>query len=70
MAWPLARLILGGTLPGGVMGLYLRTLHLPDVARFKLFVGAILLYPAWRLIGEFASRKRRRHIPTHAAGEA
>jgi hypothetical protein len=69
MAWPLAHLILGGAARQGD-GFVTASLHLPDVARFKLFVGAVLLYPARRLLGEFASWKKRRHIPTHAAGEA
>jgi hypothetical protein len=68
MAWPLARLIILGTLPGVVIGFYLRTLYLPDAARFKLFVGVILLYLAWRLLGEFAPWKKRRHIPTPVGG--
>jgi len=71
MAWPLARLIILGTLPGVVLGFYVRTLYLPDIGRFKLFVGAILLYLAWRLLGEFAPwKQRRRHAPTPAAGVA
>jgi len=71
MAWPLARLIILGTLPGVVLGFYLRTLYLPDIGRFKLFVGTILLYLAWRLLGEFAPwKQRRRHAPTPAAGVA
>lgn len=68
MAWPLASLIILGTLPGVVLGFYLRTLYLPDAARFKLFVGVILLYLAWRLLGEFAPWARRRSTPTHSRG--
>ncbi len=69
MAWPLARLIVLGTLPGVVLGFYLRTVYLPDVGRFKLFVGAILLFLAWRLLAEFAPWTRRSTVP-HAAGGA
>lgn len=68
MAWPLARLIILGTLPGVVLGFYLRTLVLPDVERFKLFVGAILLYLAWRLLSEFAPWAERRHAPVASGG--
>ena len=68
MAWPLARLIILGTLPGVVIGFYLRTLYLPDVARFKLFVGSVLLYLAWRLLSEFAPWKKRLHMPTPTGG--
>jgi len=68
MAWPLARLIILGTLPGVVMGFYLRTLYLPDVARFKLFVGVVLLLLAWRLLKEIAPWAKRRADPTPAGG--
>lgn len=50
MAWPLAGLIVLGTLPGVVAGYYVRTLYLPDAARFRLFAGAVLLLLAWRLL--------------------
>ena len=68
MAWPLTRLIILGTLPGVVLGFYLRTLVLPDVARFKLFVGAILLFLAWRLLSEFAPWARHRRAPVVSGG--
>lgn len=67
MAWPLAGLIILGTLPGVVLGFYLRVLVLPDVARFKLFVGAVLLYLAWRLLAEFTPWSRR-PAPTPPSG--
>lgn len=50
MAWPLAGLIVLGTLPGVVAGFYLRTRYLPDAASFRLFAGAVLLLLAWRLL--------------------
>lgn len=53
MFWPLAGLITLGTLPGIVLGFYLRVLYLPDAARFKLFVGVVLLYLSWRLLSGF-----------------
>lgn len=63
MFWPLAGIITLGTLPGIVLGFYLRVLYLPDAARFKLFVGVILLYLSWRLLAEFvpwrASQQRQ-----------
>lgn len=60
MFWQLAGLITLGSLPGIVLGFYLRVLYLPDAARFKLFVGVVLLYLSWRLLAEFvpwAARK-------------
>lgn len=56
MFWPLAAVISLGTLPGIVLGFYLRVLVLPDAARFKLFVGLVLLYLSWRLLADFAAR--------------
>jgi hypothetical protein len=58
MAWSLAGVIIVGTLPAVVLGFYLRTRYLPDAARFKLFVGAVLLYLAWRLLGEHLRRRK------------
>lgn len=68
MAWPLARLIILGTLPGVVAGFYLRTLVLPDVGRFKIFVGAVMLYLAWRLLSGFAPWAGRKPAATAADG--
>jgi uncharacterized membrane protein YfcA len=68
MTWPLARLIILGTLPGVVLGFYLRVLVLPDAARFKLFVGVILLFLAWRLLAEFAPWAKRREQANPAGG--
>jgi len=68
MVWALARLIILGTLPGVVIGFYLRTLVFPDVASFKLFVGAILLYLAWRLLAEFAPWARCPAVPQSKGG--
>jgi uncharacterized protein len=68
MAWPLAWVIVLGTLPGVVAGFYLRVLYLPDAVRFKLFVGAVLLYLAWRLLGEFLPWGRHHSLPNAAAG--
>jgi len=54
MFWPLAALVVLGTLPGVVLGFYLRVLYLPDVSHFKLFVGLVLIFLSWRLLAEFA----------------
>jgi uncharacterized membrane protein YfcA len=62
MAWPLAGLIILGTLPGVALGFYLRTRWLLDPAHFKLFVGVVLLYLAWRLF------RPLRRPPSPAAG--
>jgi uncharacterized membrane protein YfcA len=50
MAWPLAGIIVAGTLPGVFLGYYLRVLYLPDPRVFRLFVGCVLLYIALHLL--------------------
>jgi hypothetical protein len=47
---PTTRLIILGTLPGVALGFYVRTRLLPDPGRFQIFVGAVLVYLAWRLL--------------------
>lgn len=59
MAWPLAWIVILGTLPGVLIGYYLRVLYLPDPAGFKLFVGAVLLYIGGRLLYELTPRGRQ-----------
>jgi uncharacterized membrane protein YfcA len=50
MAWPLAWVIIAGTLPGVFIGAILRIRYLPDPRNFKFFVGCVLLYIALRLL--------------------
>ena len=48
LVWPLAFAVIIGTVPGVVVGGYLRITVLSDPALFKAFVGFVLLYVAWR----------------------
>jgi uncharacterized membrane protein YfcA len=50
MVWPLALAITIGTLPGVLVGYYIRVRYLPDPRSFKLFVGVILLYIGMRVV--------------------
>jgi len=50
MAWPLAWVIIAGTLPGVFIGVVLRITYLPDPRNFKFFIGCVLLYMAIRLL--------------------
>ena len=50
MAWPLAWVIIGGTLPGLLIGVVIRISYLPDPGNFKIFIGWVLLYVAIRLL--------------------
>jgi uncharacterized membrane protein YfcA len=50
MAWPLAWVIIIGTLPGVFIGAIIRIRYLPDPSNFKFFMGCVLLYIALRLL--------------------
>jgi uncharacterized membrane protein YfcA len=50
MFWPLALAITIGTLPGVLVGYYIRVRYLPDPRSFKLFVGVILMYIGMRVV--------------------
>jgi uncharacterized protein len=52
MAWPLAWIIIAGTLPGVFLGYYIRVFFLPSPKAFRLFAGCVLLYIAIRLLRE------------------
>jgi len=56
MAWPLAWVIISGTLPGVFIGAILRIKYLPDPRHFKFFVGCVLLYIGGRLLYELSPR--------------
>lgn len=49
MAWPLTLTIAAGTMPGVLIGYYIRMIYLPDPRSFKFFVGSVLLYIGFRL---------------------
>ncbi len=57
MVWPLALAMTAGTLPGVGIGYWLRVRYLPDARTFKLFVGCVLLFMAWRLVGALWAKK-------------
>ncbi len=50
MNWPLAWNIIAGTIPGLVLGLFIRIRYLPDPRGFKLFVGCVLVYIGGRML--------------------
>ncbi len=58
IVWPLAWVVIAGTLPGLLAGVYIRVKLLPDPRSFKLFVGAVLAYVAARLIQSLLARRR------------
>jgi uncharacterized protein len=44
MVWPLTWAVIIGTLPGVLIGAWVRVVYLPDPKQFKLFAGFVLLY--------------------------
>ncbi|MBW1703744.1 MAG: sulfite exporter TauE/SafE family protein [Deltaproteobacteria bacterium] len=67
MAWPLAWVIIAGTLPGVFIGAIFRIRYLPDPKNFKFFVGCVLLYIGLRLLydltpGAGAHKKKTRAL--------
>ncbi len=78
MNWPLAWNIIVGTLPGLVLGLFIRVWYLPDPRAFKLFVGCVLFYIGGRMLfqliavrGDKTSEKAAEtKMRQHAAGQA
>ncbi|MFC1839282.1 sulfite exporter TauE/SafE family protein [Thermodesulfobacteriota bacterium] len=50
MAWPLAWVIIAGTLPGLFAGVIIRIKYFPDAKNFKFFIGCVLIYIAFRLL--------------------
>jgi uncharacterized protein len=50
MIWPLSLVIVIGTLPGVILGAYIRVNYLKRIDHFKYFVGIVLLYICFKLI--------------------
>ena len=69
MVWPLAWIMILGTLPGVFIGYYLRVMCLPDPRSFKLFVGCVLLYIGVRLLYEVTQRSLRGKLAMKALEE-
>jgi uncharacterized membrane protein YfcA len=59
LVWPIAITIVTGIIPGVLIGYYLRVKYLPDPRAFKLFVGLVLIYVAFRLIREVWTNKTK-----------
>ena len=57
MLWPLARIIIIGTLPGVFVGAILRIEYLPDPKNFKMFAALVLLYIGARLLKDILEGK-------------
>jgi len=59
MVWPLALAITIGTLPGVLVGYYIRVVFLPDPKSFKFFVGIVLFYIGLRVVQKIVQQGKR-----------
>lgn len=64
LAWPLAWVIIVGTLPGVFIGAIFRIKYLPDPKNFKFFVGCVLLYIGIRLLYDLTERASAKKAKT------
>lgn len=69
MVWPLAWVVIAGTLPGVVAGAFIRVEFLPEPWRFKFFAGLVLLYIGFKLIKDLTLKKKAGGTRHHSAEE-
>ncbi len=50
LVWPLSAVVVAATLPGVLLGAYLRVAYLPDPRRFKVFAAFVLLALGLRMV--------------------
>ncbi len=56
MVWPLTGIVVAGTLPGVLIGAWVRVAYLPNPKNFKLFAAAVLFYIGLRMAGDLAKK--------------
>ncbi len=66
MVWPLAWVVIIGTLPGVLIGAILRIQYLPNPKNFKMFAGLVLLYIGGRLLKDLLQKKQFNRNQTSA----
>ncbi len=59
MVWPLTWAVIVGTLPGVLIGAWVRVEYLPDPKNFKFFVGLVLGYIGIRLLSDIIRGKKK-----------
>ncbi|MBL7216683.1 MAG: sulfite exporter TauE/SafE family protein [Desulfobacteraceae bacterium] len=62
MVWPLTWAVIIGTLPGVLIGAWLRLEYLPDTKDFKFFAGLVLLYIGVKLLSDIVKTKKQKAI--------
>ncbi|MBU1193611.1 MAG: sulfite exporter TauE/SafE family protein [Proteobacteria bacterium] len=60
LVWPLAAIVIIGTLPGVFMGAMARILFLPDPKNFKFFASLVLFYIAAKMISDLVRSKNKK----------
>lgn len=58
MVWPLTLAVIIGTLPGVIIGGWVRLEFLPSPEKFKFFAGLVLLYIGLRLLRDVLQKKK------------
>lgn len=61
MLWPLTWAVIIGTLPGVIVGAWIRIAYLPDPKNFKFFAGLVLFYIGFRLLLDVFKNKAPKH---------
>ncbi|MCJ8502275.1 sulfite exporter TauE/SafE family protein [Desulfatitalea alkaliphila] len=56
MVWPLAWVVVAGTLPGVFIGAFVRVAYLPDPRHFKIFAAFVLLYIGVRMVRDLVGK--------------
>lgn len=64
MVWPLTWIVIIGTLPGVLVGAFVRIKYLPDPKDFKLFVALVLLYIGVRLLKDLFFTQKKTDCPS------
>jgi uncharacterized membrane protein YfcA len=67
MVWPLAWIVVAGTLPGVLVGAIVRVKYLPDPKQFKIFAATVLLYIGGRMVRDLL--RKNFGAPTKAQSE-
>jgi uncharacterized protein len=57
MVWPLTWIVIIGTLPGVLIGAFVRVVYLPNPKNFKLFAAGVLLYIGVRMVRDLLGKK-------------
>ncbi len=73
LAWRLLRILASGSVPGAVVGAWVRIRYLPEAGEFRLFAGLVLLLMGVRLLtgAAWSERSRRSDAGTRVgAGES